>query len=211
MMSSPCRALFAALAFFLSASAQAGGLTVQLSNGAKPVADAVVTLHAIARPTPAARMGGPFLVNQKDIQFHPFVSVVPVGADVSFPNLDPIKHHVYSFSPAKRFELKLYAKDQTRSVHFDAAGIVAVGCNIHDSMSAYIFVADSGWTAKSDAAGRVTIASLPPGNYTLTVWHPYLRAPASRIDRPLVMTAADHREDMLVSLRTPPMHDMSGY
>ncbi|HET6942615.1 MAG TPA: methylamine utilization protein, partial [Sphingomicrobium sp.] len=86
--------------------------------------------------------GGTFSVSQRDMQFHPFVLVVPVGAKVSFPNLDPTRHHVYSFSPAKKFELKLFAKDQSRSVVFDKPGVVALGCNIHDAMTAFIYVAD---------------------------------------------------------------------
>ena len=74
------------------------------------------------------------------MQFHPFVLIVPVGAKVSFPNLDPTRHHVYSFSPAKQFELKLFARDQSRSVVFDKPGVVALGCNIHDAMTAFIVV-----------------------------------------------------------------------
>ena len=93
------------------------------------------------------------MVAQQNLQFQPFLNV-PVGADVSFPNFDPTKHHVYSFSPAKRFELKLFARDQSRTVHFDKAGVVALGCNIHDQMSAFIVVTDSGWTAQTNAPGR---------------------------------------------------------
>jgi hypothetical protein len=80
-----------------------------------PVRDAVVTLYPAGSAARAARPGGRFVVSQKNVQFHPFLTIVPVGADVSFPNLDPTKHHVYSFSPAKRFELKLFAKDQSRT------------------------------------------------------------------------------------------------
>src|SRR4030095_2461510 len=94
--------------------------------GGKPVANAVVTLRpaaGAARPMPVGRG---YTVSQKDLQFHPFVLVVPAGATVSFPNFDPTKHHVYSFSPAKRFELKLFARDQSRSVKFDTPGVVAL-------------------------------------------------------------------------------------
>src|SRR3954451_7200893 len=83
-----------------------------------PVRDAVVTLY----PSAGARAphgGGRYVISQQNLQFHPFLTIVPIGADVSFPNLDPTKHHVYSFSAAKRFELKLFAKDQSRTVHFD--------------------------------------------------------------------------------------------
>src|SRR3954451_10127222 len=122
-----------------------------------PVRDAVVTLYpaGAARPAHAA---GRYAVAQQNLQFRPFVSVVPVGADVSFPNFDPTKHHVYSFSAAKKFELKLFARDQSRTVHFDKPGVVALGCNIHDQMSAFVVVTDSAWTARTSAQGMVVFA-----------------------------------------------------
>ena len=196
-------ALFATPAF-------AGSLVVQVQQGSKGIADAVVTLHAAGRSMPP-RPAGPYVIEQKNIQFHPFVSVVPAGADVFFPNLDAVRHHVYSFSPAKRFELKLYAKDQSRSVHFDQPGIIALGCNIHDSMSAFIFVTDTAWTAKTDKNGRAVLSGLPADTYTMSVWHPYLRAPGNQLSSSVALTAADRRETVNVALRAAPMHDMSGY
>jgi plastocyanin len=160
----------------LAASLGAAPLAVRVVDGAgHPVADAVVTLYpsgAAARP---ARGGSHFVVAQQHLQFHPFLTIVPVGADVSFPNLDPTKHHVYSFSTAKKFELKLFAKDQSRTVHFDKAGVVALGCNIHDQMSAFIVVTDSAWTARTNAQGMATFADAPNAPGRLTLWHPYLR------------------------------------
>src|SRR5690242_18070129 len=155
----------------LSASVAATPLSVRVTDASgRPVRDAVVTLYpagSAARPAPAR---GHFVVAQKNLQFQPFLTIVPVGADVSFPNLDSTKHHVYSFSPAKRFELKLFAKDQSRTVHFDNAGIVALGCNIHDAMSAFIFVTDSVWTGRTNAQGLVTFADAPNAAGRLTVW-----------------------------------------
>ena len=148
-----------------------------------PVRDAVVTLYpagaAARRRAPAAG----YVVSQKNLQFHPFLTIVPVGADVSFPNLDPTKHHVYSFSPAKKFELKLFAKDQSRTVHFDKPGVVALGCNIHDQMSAFIFVTDSAWTARTNAQGVASFGDAPNAPARLTVWHPYLRAPGGQVQQ----------------------------
>lgn len=202
------------LTFLLTASLAApapAALTVQIGGaGGKPAADAVVMLRAVGRPTPAARIDTGYTISQRNIRFNPFVSIVPVGADVSFPNLDTTRHHVYSFSPTKRFELKLYAKDQTRAVHFEKAGIVALGCNIHDSMSAFIFVTDSLWTAQANARGLATL-NPPPGNYVMTVWHPYLRAPANQLQRPIEIGGGDRRELVQVELRPPPLHDMSAY
>jgi plastocyanin len=204
--------LWSLLLFALSSAASASTFSVQVTgtNG-KPVGDAVVTLHAIGRPTPSAPIGNRYTVAQKDLRFRPFVLIVPVNSDVSFPNLDAVRHHVYSFSAAKRFELKLYARDQTRSVHLDRAGIIPLGCNIHDSMSAFLFVTDSVWTARTDRGGRAAIGSLPAGKYMMTSWHPYLRAPANQVSKPITIGTSDHGESVTVTLRSPPMHDMSGY
>ena len=189
--------------------ALAGTLSVQVASGGKPVA-AVVSVYSIGRSTPSAKVAGPYKVSQKGMQFHPFISVVPVGAEVSFPNLDTVRHHVYSFSAPKRFELKLYAKDQTRSVRFDKPGIIAVGCNIHDRMSAFIFVADTGWAAITNARGTADFRDLPPGRYTVKVWHPYARAPGNSVEQTIELSA-DQKIAVPLSLRPPPMHGRSDY
>src|SRR5436190_3617059 len=156
----------------------AASLTVRVVDASgRPVRDAVVKLDPTGGAARAPRVSGRYVVAQQNLQFHPFLTIVPVGADVSFPNLDPTKHHVYSFSQAKRFELKLFARDQSRTVHFDKAGIVALGCNIHDQMSAFIVIADSAWTARTNAQGVAAFADAPSVPGRLTVWHPYLRAP----------------------------------
>src|SRR5437868_15488501 len=172
-----------------------------LDASGRPVRDAVVTLY----PSTGARAphpGGRYVVSQQNLQFHPFLTIIPVGADVSFPNLDPTKHHVYSFSPAKRFELKLFAKDQSRTVHFDKPGVVALGCNIHDQMSAFIFVTDSAWTARTNAQGLAVFGDAPNAPARLTVWHPWLRAPGGMIQQ---ATGAGQRSaSFSVRLRPPP-------
>ena len=168
----------------------------------RPVRDAVVTFYAAgsaARPPHAASR---FVVWQKNLQFHPFLTIIPVGADVSFPNLDPTKHHVYSFSPAKKFELKLFAKDQSRTVHFDKPGVVALGCNIHDQMSAFIVVTDSAWTARTNGQGMVVFADAPNAPGRLTVWHPYLRALGGELQQAL--GPSQRSASFQVRLRPPP-------
>jgi plastocyanin len=143
----------------------------------KPIADAVVT---IAAPhSGPIRFAWTYREAQQNLQFDPFVLVVPVGADVDFPNLDKVRHHVYSFSPAKTFELKLYGQDQTRVVHFDKPGVVPLGCNIHDNMVAFIVVVDTPYAAKTDASGQAVIRGVPAGSWPLRLWHPYLRAPGN--------------------------------
>jgi len=187
----------------LAAPVAAAPLAVRVVDASgRPVRDAVVTLYPAGNAARPMRSIGRYAVSQKNIQFHPFVSIVPVGADVSFPNLDPTKHHVYSFSPAKRFELKLFARDQSRTVHFDKPGVIALGCNIHDQMSAFILVTSSAWTARTNSQGMVAFADAPNAPGRLTVWHPYLRAPGGVIQQ--TVGAAQRSASFSVKLRPPP-------
>jgi plastocyanin len=186
----------------LAAPVGAATLTVRVvDSSGRPVRDAVVTLYpssGVRAPKPSGR----YVVSQQNLQFHPFMSIVPVGADVSFPNFDNTKHHVYSFSTAKRFELKLFAKDQSRTVHFDKPGVIALGCNIHDQMSAFIVVADSEWTARTNGQGVVAFNDAPNAPGRLVVWQPYLRSPGGTVQQqvaPGQWTAA-----FKVRLRPPP-------
>lgn len=189
----PAATAFAALALAglsLAAPAQASDLVVTIrQTSGKPVADAVVMVKAPGGRG-AARASGPLRMSQRNMQFDPFVLVAPVGTDVTFPNFDPVLHHVYSFSPAKPFELKLYGKDQARSVTFDKPGVVGIGCNIHDDMSAYIRVVDTPFAAKSGPDGRVVIRGVPGGQVSVTVWHPYLKAPRNELTQPATATAS---------------------
>ena len=187
----------------------AAPLSVRVADtSGRPVRDAVVTLYP-AEGTRAPHAAGRFVVSQQNLQFHPFLTVVPVGADVSFPNLDPTKHHVYSFSAPKRFELKLFAKDQSRTVHFDKAGVVALGCNIHDAMSAFIFVTDTAWTARTNAQGVATFADAPNGPGRLAVWHPYLRVPGGSMQQGV--SPGQRNASFSLRLRAPPSMPMTGY
>ena len=191
---------------------KAGVLTVRVTDEAgRPVRDAVVIVRPVGRPAPAPRQIAGIKVEQRDLQFHPFVTVVPVGTNVSFPNFDKTRHHVYSFSPAKKFELKLFASEQSRSVTFDKAGLVAVGCNIHDQMSAFLYVTDSAWTAKSEARGAVAFGDAPAGPVTVSVFHPYLRAPGNIVSRTLSLGAAGGATTIALKLRAPPPAMSHGY
>lgn len=189
-------------ALLLPGAVHAAGLTVQLKgpNGA-PIAGAVVTVHLQGRPTPMPRPLASRSVSQQNLQFHPFMLVVPVGTPVSFPNLDGVRHHVYSFSPAKRFELKLFAKEQNRSVTFDRPGVVPLGCNIHDQMTAFVDVVDTPWAVMTDARGVAAFADLPAGAVSVDVWHPYLRSPGNRLTR---ASQTGARETFVAALRSPP-------
>jgi len=200
--------IFALLSFVLLLGAAppppVAGVTVAVRgpNG-QPIANAVVIVHLVGRGTPPARPGAGYAVRQQNIQFAPFLTVVPVNADVSFPNFDQVRHQVYSFSPAKRFELKLYAREQNRTVRFDRAGPVSLGCNIHDQMTAFIYVTDSAYTARTDASGNVSLPGVPQGAVTISVWHPYLRAPGNQVSRQINLGGGAH-ESFTVALRLPP-------
>ena len=89
--------------------------------------------------------------------------------------LDDVRHQVYSFSEAGPFELRLYGRDESRSVTFRNVGVISIGCNIHDGMSAFIYVVDTPFAVKTGADGAVTLNDIPNGAATLRVWHPYMR------------------------------------
>jgi plastocyanin len=199
------RALAFSVLLLAATPAAAADLVVQVrtATGAG-VPNAVVTLYPGGRPAPLGRQQS-FQIAQRDLQFSPFVLVVPVGAQVSFPNFDNVRHHVYSFSPVRRFELRLYAREQARSVRFDRPGIVPLGCNIHDGMIAFIHVADTGFAARTDASGRVSFTGVPAGAVIARVWHPYLRAPGNQLQLRWTIAAAGRQtQAVAVNLRAPP-------
>ncbi|HYL17374.1 MAG TPA: methylamine utilization protein [Burkholderiales bacterium] len=140
----------------------------------KPLPNAVVVATPEDGGAPAAKSTVE-IVDQIDKEFVPYVKAVRAGSYVKFPNKDDIRHHVYSFSPAKKFELPLYSGTPAQPVLFDKPGVVKLGCNIHDWMIAYIYVAETPYFGKSEAGGRVELDSLPPGHYRVRVWHPLMQ------------------------------------
>jgi len=132
----------------------------------------------LATPTDPAKMPQlkphKEIVDQIDKEFVPTVKPVLVGSLVYFPNKDNIRHHVYSFSSAKNFELPLYAGKSAPPVFFDKPGVVVLGCNIHDWMVGYIYVSDTPFFAKTARDGKGTIENLPIGEYLVRAWHPRL-------------------------------------
>lgn len=135
-----------------------------------PVADAAVVVEPLSGAVPGKRAMA--AIEQRDRELNPYVTIVQEGTAIEFPNRDPFKHHLYSFSPAKRFEIKLYAGKPVQPIVFDKSGEVALGCNIHDWMEAYVLVVDSPYFAKTGSNGRALIANVPPGRYRLRLWHP---------------------------------------
>lgn len=162
----------------------------------KPVRNAVVMVPGQGKPV--TKFTWPYDMKQQDMMFDPYVLIVPVGAEVKFPNFDKVRHHVYSFSKGNKFELKLFGKDETRSVAMQTVGVASLGCNIHDDMVAYIRVVDTPYAAKTDADGKVTL-DLPAGAKEATVWHPDARPGEVKVALPASRTAP-----VAVSLKVSP-------
>jgi len=181
-------------ALWLSASVLAGAsqaATVELSLQAgdgKPLADAVVFLES-KEARAAAKPSAGVEIEQAAKRFTHRVSVVTLGSEVAFPNRDKVRHHVYSFSPTKTFELKLYAGTPANPVLFDKAGIAVLGCNIHDNMVAWVVVVETPYHGLSSADGKVKLDNVPPGSYRLRSWHPGLPTGAPALDQALTVAA----------------------
>jgi plastocyanin len=159
-----------AVAMALATPAAAADLLVHVQSGSnEPVEDAIVYAVPASPVAPAA--GLRYSIDQVNRQFVPRINVVQTGTAVRFPNSDNIRHSVYSFSPAKVFTLKLYAGKSATPVIFDRAGLVVLGCNIHDRMVSWLLVVDTPYFARTDRSGAATLAAVPPGDYTLRTWH----------------------------------------
>ena len=175
----------------------AATLNIQVTNNAnQPLPFTVVEL--IHPDYPALPLADGAQVVQQDLNFQPFVSVVPQGTRVEFPNLDKTRHHVYSFSEAKAFELRLYAGKPEAPVLFDKAGVVTLGCNIHDHMLAYLYVSSSRYAAVTNADGEVFFLDLPPALYTLRLWQPWQSQPIA--DETLQISAGDNTKKLQLDI-----------
>ncbi len=177
----------------MTAIAETVTISVVDSNG-KPVEGAVVALSsAAANALPNEQKQA--IMDQVDKQFTPHVLVVQKNTEVAFPNSDSIRHHVYSFSPAKSFELKLYKDFEAEPISFEEAGVVEIGCNIHDWMVGYIYVADSPYFAKTSTDGIVAL-DVPNDDYELSFWHPA----ASFEDNQRTFTLSKNETSMTITL-----------
>jgi len=164
-------ALLVSVTAFAIPFAHGAGLTIEITDArGRVVPDAVVTATAQNLPTPAAAANKPAIMDQVGKAFVPGVLVVRTGQSVIFPNSDSVAHQVYSFSPAKRFELPLYRGQAHPPITLDRPGLVVLGCNIHDSMVGYIFVTDAPYFGTSDARGQWKAGDLPAASYEIGVW-----------------------------------------
>ena len=178
------------LAIGCAAVAQAATVQIEVQDAAaRPLGDAVMFLESAEARRQVRPLAGLELAQQKK-QFLPQVLVVPLGSEVHFPNHDTVRHHVYSFSPAKKFELKLYSGTPANPVLFDRPGVVVLGCNIHDQMVGWILVVDTPYYAQTAAAtGKAQIDNVPAGSYRLRTWHNRLPVGAPALEQWLSVPA----------------------
>jgi plastocyanin len=168
------------LLFLVGTTAGAADLKISITDQrGKPVGDAVVTVLPTNSPTAGSAAAQPEVrtktINQVALTFVPYIEVFRPGDKVVFRNSDKTRHHVYSFSPVKAFEFMLSPGQSSAPLELEKSGVVAVGCNIHDSMITYLYVSDAPWITRSSADGKATISGLPAGSYTVRVWQPRLR------------------------------------
>jgi plastocyanin len=157
----------------------------------RAVADAVVTVSPVqgaAGAVPAARSA---IMDQRNRAFVPRVLVVSTGTSIEFPNNDSVSHQVYSFSPAKRFQLPLYKGEVHPPITFDQPGLVVLGCNIHDSMVGYIYVTPAPYFGTTGSDGGFTLRDIPKGGYRLAVWSPYIADPPASLSRSVLVEGTD--------------------
>ncbi|MBI2381707.1 MAG: methylamine utilization protein [Gammaproteobacteria bacterium] len=201
-----------------AAPARAASIAAQVvDESGSPLAFAVVHVAPLAGqvlPAPAEAV-----VDQQDREFLPYVTAIQAGSAISFPNNDAIRHQVYSFSPAKSFELPLYKGNPHRPVAFEQPGVVALGCNIHDWMNAFVFVSATPWFAVTDASGKARLEGLPAGDYRIQVWHPKQQGEPAETAQALSLTAegqgelrfAVSRKSLLRPWRAPTALKTAGY
>ncbi|WP_198120001.1 methylamine utilization protein [Massilia rhizosphaerae] len=164
------------------AAGAAGAAPVEVlvrTPAGSPLADAAVLVEPLAGTPARPRVRGHVAIEQRNREFIPWMTVVQTGTSVDFPNNDTVRHHVYSFSEPKRFEIKLYAGKPGQPIVFDKPGQVDIGCNIHDWMEAHVLVVDTPYFARTGADGRATVAGVPAGRYRLRPWHPLQKAAAA--------------------------------
>jgi plastocyanin len=194
-----------ALAVFLpivagyGSAASAATLSVQVTDASgKPVVDAVVYAESVT-PTPGARLKSAE-IEQRSRKFMPTITIVQTGTEINFPNNDTVRHHVYSFSAPKPFELKLYSGKPGTPVVFDKPGTVVIGCNIHDQMVAYIHIVNTPHFGKTDQAGKVTIPDLGAGKYKLKAWHYQLPPAATPVETEINLAKSDMAADLVIGI-----------
>ena len=194
---------------FLGAAAALGLLGATILGGAPAASGATLVIHvetSVGRPLPGAVVTAHPLdgtgrkvaavhavMDQVNRAFAPDLLVIPLGSTVEFPNSDSVSHQIYSFSAAKRFQLPLYHGKPYPPVRFDQAGVVTLGCNIHDDMLAYLVVTDAPFFGRTDGTGAWS-SDVTRGHYHVTLWHPRLRDNEADLERDLTVGESDRVE-----------------
>jgi plastocyanin len=182
-------------------------VTVTADDG-RPAENTVVELLPLAEAGPliTTKVPSEAVVDQRNETFLPLVSLIRRNGRVVFTNNDTTMHQVYSFSDIKQFAFEIDEGQRSAPVVFDRAGVAAVGCNIHDHMITYVYVAATPWAVRTDSTGRAQIADVPDGTYRATIWNPQLasgKSPApislvvsgdmATLSASIVLSAADMR------------------
>jgi plastocyanin len=193
----------AGMALLHSAHAADLRATVRDDQG-RAVRDVVLVAVPDTPAAPPARPK-PEQIEQIDLEFVPGVKAVQAGTAVSFPNRDHVRHHVYSFSQPKRFDLPLYVGTPAQPVVFDTPGVVTIGCNIHDWMVGYIYVSESPYFALTGPDGSTVIRGMPAGRYSVRIWHAQLGLAEEATRRTALLGAAQDVElDWRITLKPVP-------
>ncbi|WP_111498443.1 methylamine utilization protein [Marinobacter bohaiensis] len=203
--------LFILMALSLSGARASVGINIVVRDAGtgSPVPNAVIMLPDSGAAQP---LDQPAVVVQSGRQFHPHLQVVPVGSLVEFPNRDNTQHHVYSFSPARRFNIELYSGRPESPIRFPDPGVVELGCNIHDRMQAFILVSPYATNVVTDDAGHARIEPAPDAPFPVRIWHERLpdnTAPETRrvepengsIELTLTLTPAQADDDPFADLQ----------
>jgi plastocyanin len=198
-----CTIFFSGISFF----AQSKQLSVNVLNAQNMHVGNVVVYLTPKNPKPRNTSKDIAMMDQVNTQFLPHILVVQKDTQVDFPNSDSIKHHVYSFSKAKAFELQLYKELNAEPLLFSTQGSVELGCNIHDWMLGYIFVVDTPYFGKTDMQGNLTL-ELPDGEYQLDVWHPRIQDEVTSLSRQLTLS---EESEINVTLKSPLLPDVNQY
>ncbi|MGD0281458.1 MAG: methylamine utilization protein [Dissulfurispiraceae bacterium] len=175
--------------------------SIVMDAAGKPVKDAVIYANPVTGGLSAGKQPLNAVMDQVNKEFVPYVLPVQVGTSVRFPNKDNIRHHVYSISPAKRFELPLYKGTPSSPVVFDKPGVVTLGCNIHDWMVAYIYVVETPYFTTTGKDGAAAIHELPQGPYEVRVWHPLLTDPTEATGKRVNLSDKESHVNFVITLK----------
>ncbi|MDP3517285.1 MAG: methylamine utilization protein [Pseudohongiella sp.] len=193
--------LITALALLPLSNASAFELRLTVKDEQQQAVSGVVS--EVAGRLDSAAPSGSAIIDQVNRRFVPMVTLVQAGQTVSFPNSDNVRHHVYSFSEIRQFSTPLYANEQVEPVLFDKPGVAVLGCNIHDSMVAYVYVSQWQDRAISDENGLLVLSGLSEKPQTFHVWHPWLQTPDNKLEIDLSTASDGVAFEVILPVKSP--------